>query len=83
MGKFDFFKSIGATKQAVAVLNDQPQLFTTMILVIIGLSLEAGLIALIHFMTLKPSQKKKKAKPGDKKGGAKDAGKPRGDNPRR
>lgn len=60
MGKFDFFKSIGATPQAVAVLNDQPELFTTLILVLIGLGLEGGLMAWIHFATLKPEQKKKK-----------------------
>lgn len=59
MGKFDFLKSVGATEEAVAVLNDQPNLFTNLILVLIGLSLQAGLLWYIHYATLKPSQKKK------------------------
>lgn len=68
MVNFDFFKKVGATDKAVAVLNDQPELFTTLISVIIGLGLQCALIWYIHFATLKPSQRKKK---DDKKGGGK------------
>jgi hypothetical protein len=70
MVKFDFLKSVGATTEAVAVLNDQPNLFTNLIVVLIGLGLEAGLLAYIHFATLKPEQKKKKEKKKDSKGSA-------------
>lgn len=64
MVNFGFFKKIGATDKAVAVLNDQPELFTTLIAVIVALALEGVLIWYIHFATLKPSQKKKKEKKG-------------------
>ena len=67
MGQFDWFRSIGATKEAVATLNDQPYLFTTLILVLIAITLECALLWYIHYTTLKPEQKKK-AKAGDKKG---------------
>lgn len=67
MGQFDFFSKLGATDRAVAVLNDQPELFTTLILVIVGLIAECGIVAAIHFATLKPEQKKKKT--DNKKGG--------------
>ncbi|KAJ6787342.1 hypothetical protein PWT90_06341 [Aphanocladium album] len=70
MGKFDFLRSVGATKEAVAVLNDQPNLFTNLIVVLIGLGVQAGLLWYIHYATLKPEQKKKK----EKKGGAAAAG---------
>jgi hypothetical protein len=33
MGQFDWFGSIGATPEAVAVLNDQPILFTILLIV--------------------------------------------------
>ena len=59
-GQFGWFLKIGATPQAVAVLNDQPYLFTTLIVVLIGIILEVVLIWYIHFATLKPEQKKKK-----------------------
>jgi hypothetical protein len=65
MGQFDFFRSIGATAEAVAVLNDQPQLFTILIVVLIALALQCTLIWYIHFATMKPEQKVKKAKKGD------------------
>lgn len=71
MAKFDFLSKVGATDKAVAVLNDQPELFTTLILTLVGLSLQGGLIWYIHFATLKPSQKKKKPAKGDAKGGGK------------
>lgn len=71
MVNFDFLKSVGATTEAVAVLNDQPNLFTNLVVVLIGLGLEAGLLTYIHFATLKPEQKKKKKeKKKDTKGGA-------------
>ncbi|KAK3297642.1 uncharacterized protein B0H64DRAFT_441089 [Chaetomium fimeti] len=34
MGQFDWFGSIGATPEAVAVLNDQPILFTILLIVL-------------------------------------------------
>lgn len=71
MVNFDFFKKIGATDKAVAVLNDQPELFTTLLLVIVGLILETVFIWYIHHATLKPSQKKKKEKKEKKKGDSK------------
>ena len=74
MGQFDWFGSIGATPQAVAVLNDQPFLFTILIIVLIALILQGVLLWYIHFATLKPEQKKKKEeKKGDnaKRGPAK------------
>lgn len=64
MGKFDFLKSVGATQEAVAVLNDQPFLFTNLIVVLIGLGVQATLLWYIHYATLKPEQKKKKPKKG-------------------
>ncbi|KFH46760.1 hypothetical protein ACRE_024000 [Hapsidospora chrysogenum ATCC 11550] len=81
MGQFDWFKSLGASDRAVAVLNDQPQLFTTLILVIVGLLLECLFIWFIHFSTMKPEQKNKKKKktPPAKPDGAK--GKPAGAGP--
>lgn len=73
MGQFDFMSSVGASRQAVAVLNDQPQLFTTLVVVLVGLAAQCGFIAFIHFATLKPEQKKKKkdgkGKTGGKAGG--------------
>lgn len=62
MGQFDWFSSIGATPQAVAVLNDQPYLFTVLLIVIVALALEGVVLWYIHFATLKPEQKKKKEK---------------------
>jgi hypothetical protein len=70
MGQFDWFSKIGATPQAVAVLNDQPYLFTVLIVVLLILILEGVFIWYIHFVTMKPEQKKKKEKKGAK-GGAK------------
>ncbi|EON99333.1 hypothetical protein UCRPA7_5113 [Phaeoacremonium minimum UCRPA7] len=72
-GQFDWFLKIGATKEAVAVLNDQPFLFTILLLVLVGIILQCVLIWYIHFATLKPEQKKKKK--DDKKAPAK-GGKP-------
>ncbi len=69
MGQFDWFGSIGATPQAVAVLNDQPILFTILIIVLIAVILQIVLLWYIHFATMKPEQKAKKDK---KKPAAKD-----------
>ncbi|KAM3498558.1 hypothetical protein MY10362_008132 [Beauveria mimosiformis] len=81
MVKFDFLRSVGATKEAVAVLNDQPNLFTNLIVVLIGLGAQATLLWYIHYATLKPEQKKKKNK--EKKGGAAAARGRGGDNARK
>lgn len=71
MGQFDWFGKIGATPQAVAVLNDQPSLFVILIVVLIGLVLQGLLIWYIHYATLKPEQRKQKdtksKKGGDEK----------------
>ncbi|KAK2780346.1 hypothetical protein CKAH01_00290 [Colletotrichum kahawae] len=68
MGQFDWFRSIGATPEAVAVLNDQPILFTILLIVLVAVILQIVLLWYIHFATLKPEQKKKKE---PKKGAAK------------
>lgn len=60
--RFGWFRSIGATEEAVMTLNDQPALFTTLILVVISLILEGVLIWYIHFATRKPEQMKKDGK---------------------
>jgi hypothetical protein len=62
MGQFDWFSKIGATPQAVAVLNDQPMLFTILLVVLVAMGLQCLLIWYIHFATMKPEQKKKKEK---------------------
>ncbi|OAR02477.1 hypothetical protein LLEC1_07630 [Akanthomyces lecanii] len=82
MVKFDFLRSVGATKEAVAVLNDQPFLFTNLVVVLVGLGVQAGLLWYIHYATLKPEQKKKKANK-EKKGGAAAARGRGGDNARK
>jgi len=66
MGQFDWFSKIGATAEAVAVLNDQPYLFTILIIVLVAIILQIALIYWIHFATLKPEQKQKRTK-DDKK----------------
>ncbi|KAI2632065.1 hypothetical protein GGR54DRAFT_634836 [Hypoxylon sp. NC1633] len=72
-GQFGFMAKIGATPQAVAVLNDQPYLFTILIVVLVVLILQSVLIWFIHHATMKPEQKKKKKDPKDAK---KPGGKP-------
>ena len=73
MGQFDWFSKIGATPEAVAVLNDQPILFTILLVVLVAMALEIVLIWYIHYATLKPEQKaaaaKKKAPAKDRKDG--------------
>jgi len=58
-GQFGWFKRIGATDEAVMVLNDQPILFTILIVVLIAVICQIVLVWYIHFATLKPDQKKK------------------------
>jgi len=60
MAQFDWFRSIGATPEAVAALNAQPLLVYILIAVIVSLAGEGVLIWFIHHATLKPEQKKKK-----------------------
>jgi RsiW-degrading membrane proteinase PrsW (M82 family) len=69
MGQFDWFAKIGATPQAVATLNDQPILFTILLIVLAVIILQCVLIWYIHFATMKPEQKvkKDKKKPAGKK----------------
>ena len=71
MGQFDWFSKIGATPEAVAVLNDQPILFTILLVVLVTISLQIVLIWYIHYATMKPEQKaaKKKAPAKDRKDG--------------
>lgn len=66
MGQFDWFSKIGATKEAVAVLNDQPVLFFILLAVLATITIECVVIWFIHHATLKPEQKKKKEKGGKK-----------------
>ncbi|KZZ91789.1 hypothetical protein AAL_06543 [Moelleriella libera RCEF 2490] len=60
MANFDWLAKIGATREAVAVLNDQNFLFVDLIVVLVGLGLQCTLIWFIHYATMKPEQKKKK-----------------------
>ena len=60
MGSFDWFSKLGATPEAVAVLNDQPILFTILVIVLIVVALEITFLWFIHHATLKPEQMKKK-----------------------
>ncbi len=62
MGQSDWFSKIGATPQAVAVLNDQPMLITILLIVLGAVILQCVLIWYIHYATLKPEQKMKKEK---------------------
>jgi ATP/ADP translocase len=70
-GQFGWFRKIGATPEAVNVLNDQPVLFTILIVVLLAITLQCLLMWYIHFATMKPEQKKKKEKKDDKKKPAK------------
>lgn len=72
MAQFDWFSAIGATDEAVAVLNDQPIVFWILLVALLA-NISLGLIIWwIHKATLKPEQMKKK----DKKPAAKKGGKP-------
>lgn len=66
-GQFGWFLKIGATPEAVAVLNDQPYLFTILLVVLAILSLQITFQWYIHYATMKPEQKKKKEKKGPAK----------------
>ena len=66
-GQFGWFAKIGATPEAVNVLNDQPVLFTILVLVLLGVIGLGLLIWYIHFATIKPEQKKKKEPKKDAK----------------
>ncbi|KAK3315019.1 hypothetical protein B0H66DRAFT_605936 [Apodospora peruviana] len=68
MGQFDWFSKIGATPKAVAVLNDQPILFTILLIVLVTVILQCVLIWYIHFATRKPEQMKKKEEKPSKGG---------------
>ncbi|KAI1644863.1 uncharacterized protein F4817DRAFT_345440 [Daldinia loculata] len=70
-GQFGFMSKIGATDAAVRTLNDQPYLFTILVVVLVSLILEGVFMWYIHYATLKPEQKKKKVPKGDKKAGGK------------
>ncbi|KAI1418274.1 hypothetical protein F5Y13DRAFT_184785 [Hypoxylon sp. FL1857] len=70
-GQFGFMAKIGATDAAVATLNDQPYLFTILVVVLVALILQSILIWYIHYATMKPEQKKKKAPKDNKKPGGK------------
>jgi hypothetical protein len=63
-GQFGWFLKIGATPQAVAVLNDQPFLFVDLLVVLVVLALQITLHWYIHYATMKPEQRKKKEKKG-------------------
>lgn len=66
MANFDWLGKLGASDRAVAVLNDQPELFTTLVLVLVGLIAQCVFIWFIHYATMKPEQKKKKDDKGKK-----------------
>lgn len=71
MGQFDWFSSIGATDEAVAVLNDQPILFTILLIVLVTLILQFVLHWYIGYATLKPEQRKAMQAKKEKKAAAK------------
>jgi ATP/ADP translocase len=71
MGKFDWFSKIGATDEAVAVLNDQPILFTILLVVLVTVILQIVLHWYIHKATMKPEQIKAIQDKKDKKAAAK------------
>ncbi|KAI6092852.1 hypothetical protein F4821DRAFT_277943 [Hypoxylon rubiginosum] len=70
-GQFGFMSKIGATDAAVATLNDQPYLFTILVVILVAVILQIVLIWYIHYATMKPEQKKKKEPKDKKKAGGK------------
>ncbi|KAI0885326.1 uncharacterized protein GGS22DRAFT_163434 [Annulohypoxylon maeteangense] len=70
-GQFGFMSKIGATDQAVATLNDQPYIFTILVVILVTLILQSVFIWYIHYATMKPEQKKKKEPKDSKKPAAK------------
>ncbi|KAI1068404.1 hypothetical protein NW752_003711 [Fusarium irregulare] len=71
MGQFDWFSSIGATDEAVAVLNDQPIIFTILLVVLVAVAVQITLLWYIHYATMKPEQRKAAQDKKDKKKAAK------------
>ncbi|KAL5612118.1 hypothetical protein BROUX41_000337 [Berkeleyomyces rouxiae] len=67
-GSFGWFLKLGATPEAVAVLNDQPIIFTVLLIVIHALMIQGGILWWIHHSTMKPEQRKAKADKKAKKG---------------
>ncbi|KAK7415838.1 hypothetical protein QQX98_005620 [Neonectria punicea] len=57
--------------EAVAVLNDQPILFTILLIVLVAVGLQFTLHWYIGFATLKPEQRKAAQDKKDKKAAAK------------
>ena len=74
-GQFGFMSKLGASDQAVATLNDQPFLFTVLVVALVACILQSVFIWYIHYATMKPEQKKKK-KDDKKKKDPKAGGKP-------
>ncbi|KAI0181497.1 hypothetical protein GGR52DRAFT_567719 [Hypoxylon sp. FL1284] len=68
-GQFGFMAKIGASDAAVATLNDQPYIFTILVVVLVAVILQIVFLWYIHHATLKPEQKKKKEPKGKKAGG--------------
>ncbi|KAL2890230.1 hypothetical protein HOO65_020772 [Ceratocystis lukuohia] len=66
-GSFGWFLSLGATPEAVAVLNDQPVIFTVLLIVLNVLIFQGGILWYIHHATMKPEQRKAKAEKKAKK----------------
>lgn len=71
MGQFDWFSSIGATDEAVATLNDQPIIFTILLVVLVAVAVQIVLLWYIHYATMKPEQRKAAQDKKDKKKAAK------------
>ncbi|KAH8161654.1 hypothetical protein CIB48_g6602 [Xylaria polymorpha] len=72
-GQFDWLGKLGATREAIATLNDQPYVFYVLVAALVLLILEGVFIWYIHIATMKPEQKKKKKekKKDEKKPGSK------------
>ncbi|KAI0472359.1 hypothetical protein F4859DRAFT_515210 [Xylaria cf. heliscus] len=68
-GQFDWLGKLGATREAIATLNDQPYVFYVLVAALVLLILEGVFIWYIHIATMKPEQKKKKEKKDEKKPG--------------
>ncbi|KAL2116801.1 hypothetical protein VTJ04DRAFT_8969 [Mycothermus thermophilus] len=66
-GQFDWFLSLGATPEAVAVLNDQPVLFTILLIVLFACIGQITLLWYIHYATMKPEQRAAKQKKKEEK----------------
>ena len=75
-GQFGFMGKLGASDQAVATLNDQPFLFTVLVVALVACILQSVFIWYIHYATMKPEQKKAKEDKKKKKDNPKASGKP-------